>query len=154
MRCSCVGGTSGCTMYTSRCRQLAWSCAWRQSLLNLVISTEDSGTSRSSQMALASGRCAEPLKTTTLLSGTGPPRGAGPGGRPQSNPPMQSGDSHRSPGVSVSPPVTSCWTRVGTRHLPGTRRPDHLDEDPHETHLHPDHRRCVVSLPPAGHGPD
>src|SRR4051794_2128473 len=73
MRCSCVGGTSGCTMYTSRCRQLAWSCAWRQSLLKRVISTGDSGTSRSRQMAWASGRWAEPLKTTTSRTGTGTP---------------------------------------------------------------------------------
>ena len=64
MRCSWVGGTSGWTMKTSRWRQLAWSCACRQSLLNRVSSTELSSTPSDSQTAVANGRWALPLKTT------------------------------------------------------------------------------------------
>src|SRR3954468_3251270 len=68
IRCSCVGGTSGCTMYTSRWRQLASSCAWRQSLLNRLMSTGERATPRCEQIRSASAGCADPLNTTTSFT--------------------------------------------------------------------------------------
>ena len=69
IRCSWVGGTSGWTTYTSRCRQFAWSCACRQSLLNRLISTGDSRTPSEAQIADARRRWALPLKTTISRTG-------------------------------------------------------------------------------------
>ncbi len=64
MRWSCVGGTNGCTMYTSRWRQLASSWDCRQSLLKRTVSDGERLVPSSLQMASARARWALPEKTT------------------------------------------------------------------------------------------
>jgi hypothetical protein len=93
-------------------------------LLNRVISTDDNGTSRSSQMALASGRWAEPLKTTTLVSGTGTP-GAGPvsrgqrirdrPGRPATPPAAAFASSRGRTGRAIASAHAQSWPRGAPR---------------------------------------
>src|ERR1700722_1530178 len=76
-RCSCTGGTSGWMRYTSRSRQLAWSCTWRQSLANRGIRTGLRGTPRYRQISSASAGCALPPKIT-ISAFTRPPSSRSP----------------------------------------------------------------------------
>src|SRR5580693_8857757 len=67
-RFSCTGGTSGWIRYTSRSRQFACNCTWRQSLANRVVRTGRRGTPRSEQISSASSGCARPPKMTMSAS--------------------------------------------------------------------------------------
>src|SRR5580704_13014789 len=67
-RFSCTGGTSGWIRYTSRSRQFACNCTWRQSLANRVVRTGLRGTPRSEQISSASSGCARPPKMTMSAS--------------------------------------------------------------------------------------
>ena len=72
---SWVGGTRGWTRYTSRWRQFARSWAWRQSLLNRLISVSERVTPSSSQIRWARSVWADPENTTTSRMSSGyPPR--------------------------------------------------------------------------------
>src|SRR5262245_37517103 len=62
-RCSWTGGTSGWMRYTSRSRQFAASCTWRQSLANRCTRHGDNGVPRWAQISRAKSGCALPLNT-------------------------------------------------------------------------------------------
>ena len=68
IRCSCTGGTSGWITKTSRSRQLALSCTYRQSLLKRRIVVVLKPTSRQLHTSDASSGCALPVKTTTCCT--------------------------------------------------------------------------------------
>ena len=69
IRFSCTGATSGCTMNTSRWRQLVSSCASRQSLANRWMREGLRSTPSSAHISWANSTPAVPAKTAISFMG-------------------------------------------------------------------------------------